>query len=134
MDIKHLPVRITYAGEIFKSDWSKNGQTVDKWMIALTSKSGYWSCDYFTGTGLRSKKFPNKPVKPEMRDVLESLILDASAADYNFADWCSEYGYSDDSIKALNTYKACLETATALRKHLGRETLQQVRAIIEGGE
>ena len=126
--IDNLPVQLTYTGETFRSDWGSKGSTVDQWRIALTSKAGYWSTDYFTGTGLRKK---NRPIKPSVRSVMESLLLDAYAADCNFSDWCDEFGYSDDSINALNIYKKCLEIGTALRKHIGRDTLAQVKAIIE---
>lgn len=122
-----LPVAITYVGETFKNDWGAKGAKVDRWCIALTSKAGYWSTDYFTGTGLRKK---GRPVKPTIQSVMESLLLDASAADYNFSDWCDEYGYSDDSISALNTYKQCLAIATMLRKHCGRDTMQQVKEAL----
>jgi hypothetical protein len=122
-----LPVAITYVGETSKYDSSPKSQIVDQWRIALTSKAGYWSTDYFTGTGLRKK---GKPVKPTIQSVMESLVLDASAADYNFSDWCDEFGYSDDSISALNTYKQCLAIATMLRKHCGRDTMQQVKEAL----
>jgi hypothetical protein len=63
--------------------------------------------------------------------VLYSLFNDASASDYNFSDWCDEFGYSDDSIKALNMYKACLETATALRKYFSPDQRKAIQSIIE---
>lgn len=64
------------------------------------------------------------PKAPSVDDVLHSLILDASASDYNLQDWCAEFGYSDDSIRALNTYRQCLETATNLRKYLGADVVR----------
>ena len=112
---------------LFRS-WGKNGTTVDQWRVELTSKAGYWSTDYFTGAGLRNA---GKPVKPTIQSVMKSLVLDASDEDYNFSDWCDEFGYSDDSISALNTYKQCLAIATMLRKHCGRDTLQQVREALQ---
>ena len=129
-NIEALPVKIIYVGQTIRP----NGWDADQWRVELTSKAGYWSTDYFTGLGLRTK--PNKwgdtkPVKPTIADVLHSLFLDASAADLNFHDWCAEYGYSDDSIKALNTYKACLDTATALRKHFSPEQRAAVQAIVQ---
>lgn len=127
-NIEALPVTITYVGEAQRDGWP-----CDQWRVALTGKAGYWSTDYFTGLGLRTK--PNawgerKPKKPTVADVMYSLFMDASAADYNFSDWCDEYGYSDDSIKSLNMYKACLETATALRKYLSPEQRAAVQSII----
>lgn len=124
-DIETLPIKITYVGETRREDWP-----CDQWRVSLTSKAGYWSTDYFTGLGLRAKP-TNRPKKPSIADVLHSLFMDASAADMNFQDWCAEYGYSDDSIKALNTYKACLDIGTALRKHLSPEQRAAVQAIVQ---
>lgn len=142
-----LPIRIEYAVDrSLDNNWPH-----DEWRVELSNESGCWSTSYKTGLGHR--KFPKgfvpdrklnplclafkqqernkKPVRPSIADVMHSLCLDASAADVNFHDWCSDYGYSDDSIIALNLYKACLETSTALRKYIPRELLDQVRRIVE---
>ena len=140
--LETLPVKIIYVGETARDgDWR-----CDQWRVELQSKAGFWSTDYFTGLGRRSriyvdygknwdpirkKSYEENPKKPKIADVLHSLIMDASAADENFHAWCSNYGYSDDSIKALNIYKACLETAHALRKHLPPETLRQARELLQ---
>lgn len=130
-NIETLPVKITYIGETVRD----NSWKCDQWCVELSNKSGMWSTDYFTGLGLRTK--PNavwgtaRPKKPTIADVLYSLFNDASAADYNFSDWCDNFGYSDDSIKALNAYKACLETATALRKYFSPEQRKAIQSIIE---
>ena len=128
--LEALPVKIDYVGETTRNnDWQ-----CDQWRVTLSSKAGFHSFDYFTGLGLRHKPDSwgkRKPSKPKVADVLHSLILDASAADENFHDWCANYGYSDDSIKAMNTYKACLETAQALRKHFSPDTLHAVRELLQ---
>lgn len=144
-NIETLPVKITYIGETVRD----NSWKCDQWRVELSNKSGMWSTDYFTGIGLRKevkgiraihiktiKTVGNRwvaaePVKPTIADVLYSLFTDASAADYNFSDWCDTFGYSDDSIKALNTYKACLETATALRKYFSPDQRKAIQSIIE---
>lgn len=125
-----LPVKIEYVGETKRDNWD-----CDQWRVTLSSKAGFHSFDYFTGLGLRTKPRTSwdtpKPRKPKVADVLRSLIMDASAANENFDDWCDNYGYSSDSIKALNTYKACLDTARALRKHFSPDTLRQVRELLQ---
>jgi hypothetical protein len=136
--LEALPVKIDYVGEV-PSKWDESTpRTVDQWRVTLSSKAGFHSFDYFTGLGLRKTSRAKhewaataKPVKPKVADVLHSLILDASAANENFHDWCANYGYSDDSIKAMNTYKACLEVAQALRKHFSPDTLRQVRELLQ---
>jgi len=143
--LEALPVKIDYVGETIRDD---NWQC-DQWRVTLSSKAGFHAFDYFTGLGLRTKAAPmhnpprintiawvdwqktRKPHKPKIADVLHSLILDASAADENFHDWCANYGYSDDSIKAMNTYKACIEVAVVLRKHFSPDTLRTVRELLQ---
>lgn len=148
-DLETLPVKIEYVGEV-PSKWdSDTPRNVDQWRVTISGKSGFNCFDYFTGLGLRTQAAPmskppkvntlawvawqktRKPRKPKVPNVLQSLILDASAADENFHDWCANYGYSDDSIKSMNMYKACLETAQALRKHFSAETLRQVRELLQ---
>jgi len=125
--LEALPVAIKYVAEV-PSKWDeKTPRTVDQWRVTISSKAGFHSFDYFTGLGLRAK---GRPKAPKVADVLNSLILDASAADENFDDWCDNFGYSSDSIKALNTYKACLDTARALRKHFSPDTLRQIRDLL----
>lgn len=140
--LEDLPVKIDYAGETTQD----NNWQCDQWHVTISSKAGFHSFDYFTGLGLRTrtysgygrkwdsmrkKHYDDKPKKPKVADVLHSLILDASAANENFHDWCANYGYSDDSIKAMNIYKSCLETAQALRKHFSPDTLRAVRELLQ---
>jgi hypothetical protein len=129
-NIEALPVKITYVGQTKRDNWE-----CDQWRVELSNKHGMWSTDYFTGFGLRYKPRVTwdspRPKKPAIADVLYSLFMDASASDENFHDWCDNFGYSDDSIKALNTYKQCLDVATALRKYFSPEQRAQIQSIID---
>lgn len=137
-DIETLPVRIEYVA-LVPSPWDVTKKTnSDQWRIVIETKAGYWSADYWTGLGLRKKsraknewEVTPKPVKPKIADVMYSLFMDASAADENFHDWCDNSGYSSDSIKAMNTYKQCLEIATQLRRHFNPETRAAIQSIIQ---
>jgi hypothetical protein len=147
-NIESLPINISYVAEV-PSKWDDKKTNVDQWRIVIETKAGYWSTDYFTGLGLRTpipamknpprkgtiayqqlEKQYRKPKKPKIADVLYSLFTDAAAANDNFHDWCDNFGYSDDSIHALNTYKQCLEIATALRKHFTQEQRTSIESII----
>lgn len=46
-----------------------------------------------------------------------------------FQEWCRNFGYSDDSIKALNTYQACAKQYEALSKVFTQEQLEKLREI-----
>ena len=129
-DVEHLPVKIRYIGEV-PSKWpfSSNRTTVDQWIITVTGKGGcHHMFDYFTGLGRREVR--NKPNPPKVADVLYSLLSDASAEQRNFHEWCSDYGHSLDSISALNTYRACLDTAHALRKCFSPELLAELNTLL----
>jgi hypothetical protein len=120
-DIESLPILVQYIGETIKD----SGWQCDEWRVTLSNKSGSWSTSYFTGLGHRNKK-NKKPVKPSKASILESLFLDASAANSNFIDWCNDIGYNDDSMHAFSVYKECIKTGIALRKYF---TAQERKAI-----
>lgn len=77
---------------------------------------------------------PGKPIAPpDVTDVLHSLLLDADALNCrDFADWCGDFGYDTDSIKARETYDACIATATKLRAAFGQKTVDDLRELFEG--
>ena len=126
-DIERIPVKIRYVGEV-PSRWtsSPNRTTVDQWVITVDGHPHMF--DYYTGLGRRKER--NKPKPPKVADVLYSLLSDASAEQRNFHEWCSDYGHSLDSINALNAYRACLDTAAALRKCFSYELLAELQDLL----
>lgn len=57
--------------------------------------------------------------RPKLSDVLYCLFMDSEARNTCFEDWCSDFGYSDDSIKARDIYNACIQNAIKLKTALG---------------
>ncbi len=128
-DVEHLPVRIRYVGEAPRTWAPLKWATVDQWAITVFAEDGTPHVfDYFTGFGHRQGL--KKPTPPKVADVLYSLLTDASAEQRNFHEWCSDYGHSLDSISALNVYRACLDTAHALRKCFSPELLAELRDLL----
>ena len=58
---------------------------------------------------------------PQKDHVMHTLFSDSRAADQSFDDFCSDYGYSNDSLKALDIYRACAEIRQKLRRALDKE-------------
>lgn len=56
---------------------------------------------------------------PNINDILECLINDSEVSNISFNEFCSNYGYSTDSIKALNIYQECSNTKDKLIKAIG---------------
>lgn len=127
-DLENIPhARIRYVGFIEKDDGGSDGKPwpCDQWHISLPrhDKLANHTFEYFTGIGHREA--------PKFTGVLHSLVLDASAADENFNDWCANFGYDNDSIKALNTYQECLAVAEKLSQCFTREELEQIRELVQ---
>lgn len=106
IDINHT---ITYSGTQTTKRYLQ-----DRWSVDINGQQ----FDYGTGEGLRKSGLP---VTPKLVDVLHALILESEAESQNFYEFCSDYGYDDDSIKAFDVYRACLDNAQKLRKALGRD-------------
>jgi len=129
-DIETLFVEIKLIGEM-PSPWGDDQlRIVDAWCVTIGKRGKQWITTYYTGTSQRNKR-TGRPMQPTVADVMCSLFNDASAADENFSDWCDNYGYSDDSIKALNMYKACTEIAKNLRRQFDFETRAKIQAVIQ---
>lgn len=64
--------------------------------------------------------------KPTCADVLYSLLMSASGSEQSFKHWCGDFGYSDDSIKALETYRECQNIRDSLIRMFGHEVFEQL--------
>lgn len=73
---------------------------------------------------LYAKKCP-----PDVADILESLQLDISGADQDFADWAFEYGYSDDSIRAKAIWESVNDTRRAFQRAMSPAQLAEFDAL-----
>lgn len=135
----------------------RDGWECDGWFISLTADgkpNEPQDFDYFTGIGHRVdhgngprdhsgpfrkntlawesyQKNYVKPFAPFAAGPIHSLILDSSADDQSFNDWCSNYGYDNDSRKAFETYQACCASAAKLRKVFTREQIEKLSELLQ---
>lgn len=58
---------------------------------------------------------------PKIEDILYCLLSDYDAGSMSFYDFCDNFGYERDSIKALDTHMQCMKNAEKLRKALGKD-------------
>lgn len=68
-------------------------------------------------------------VAPKLEDVCHSLLSDGAAFfdGLRFEDWAADFGYSDDSIKAKQTFDTCDRIGRDLARHLSRDELAGLR-------
>lgn len=78
-----------------------------------------------------TRQVPGGPelTPPTLADVMHSLLLDGSADDVTFEEWCADYGYDVDSRKAYATYEACRDTGQAFRRAFGADGVERLREL-----
>lgn len=139
MDIQNT---MTYAGQHSNEDWKHF-----LWLVTI----GGITFEYRTGlaycTPQRNEK-PDVPCildsdieawvhLPKIENVLDCLFMDADAGAENFDDFCLNHGYSSDSLKAFDTYRACMESGKKLKKAFGpkyNEVKEYIEKKREAGE
>lgn len=98
-------------------------------LVKAECETGYPSKHlYALGTTSQDKK---KPIKPDLKDVVYSLVMDSDAIDYEFVDWCMNYGYEEDSRKAERIYAQCQELGLKLLRALGPDGLTALRELYQ---
>ncbi len=110
--ISHSAARIPSNGQGFR--WHCALMWADKIM---------WEGEYFKGLGhaINAKRANGRPFKKapgvSQDDLLESLYIDARSWEGNpiFEDFCRDFGYDTDSIKALKIHDGCRRAYIALR-------------------
>lgn len=72
------------------------------------------------------------PKRPDILGPLHSMLLDGdSAAQNTFTEWCSEFGYDNDSIKARGIYDACQKAHDQLHRMFTREQVAKLNELME---
>ena len=84
----------------------------DGWTCILHNSKKQMTVNFYMGRGHHGKE-------PRVADVLNSLLLDSSALDMDFEDFCGNFGYNTDSRKAEKIYKDCLKSGRKLQSFLG---------------
>lgn len=111
--------------EDFSDEWRK---TTNKWQVKLIYFDKEYVTNYFMGYGLVDSW--GRPKKPQIKDVLYSMIVD-DVNDIDFYDFCNEFGYDNDSTKALEIYKACQKQTQAYYNMFDNEEREILRELLQ---
>jgi hypothetical protein len=91
-----------------RSEWEKGA---NDYRLTLVYQGRRYSFDYWQGAAARTQ--------PEVAEVLETVLAAEVEEGQTFREWCREFGYSDDSVKALRIFRACKRQTAALRRLFG---------------
>jgi hypothetical protein len=133
----------------------REGWDCDAWMCTFSRQGkADMMLDYYTGVGHREltrmgelelrragkssqrcfdsiKAQHSKPVAPQAASVLCSVLSESQSAEQNFLDWCDDFGYDDDSIKALHIYNACCEQLQKVRAFFTNEEREAMQELLQ---
>lgn len=96
---------------------------MDHWRCKIGSPSGKSYTFFF------SKGRGHKGASPRISEVLQSFKNDLYYQDLSFEDFCSELGYSSDSIEAYKVYKAFVRQNKKVREFFGENACSQLMEI-----
>ncbi len=86
-------------------------QQANGWTVTLRLSGRRYTTSFWTGSA--------RTREPNREDVLSALLSDAQAGEKTFADFCADFGYDEDSRRALRTWSACRAMSRKLRRLLG---------------
>lgn len=112
--------RIGKRTDITEDGWSKAAR---HWRCVFKREaagySSYFETEFSQGSAC------TKP--PTAEEVMDCLLSDCDALDYEFEEWASNLGFSPDSRKAESTYKFCRYVGEKLRAFIGSEAFDALR-------
>lgn len=104
--------------------WSVNGRHGHHYRVTLSKPAKRLTFDFWSSISDQIKGI--KTVCPY--DVLACVNGDAYCPE-TFKDFCAEYGYDEDSIKALQAFRRCSAFAKRLRAFFTEAELTQLQEI-----
>lgn len=123
IDLKVTPAFLTK--EDLTDEWKR---TSKKWQVKLIYFDKEYVTDFYMGCGLVDEN--GKPKKPSKKNVLFSIMMD-DVSGMSFNDFCSEFGYDNDSIKALKIYEDCQRETEAYYNMFDSEEREILRELLE---
>ena len=111
--------------EDIKDEWKKGA---NKWQVKLVYFNKVYITYFYMGSGLVDEIC--KPKEPTKEDILFAMIMD-DVSNKNFNDFCVEFGYNNDSIKALKIYKACLKETKAYYNMFDSEEREVLKELLQ---
>lgn len=99
-----------------KMDWDKQDQwqqQANGWSCTLRYQGRQYTFDFWQGQAITRE--------PDAQGCLDCLLSDAQCGEQDFEEFCSEFGYDQDSRKAEALHKRCQTTAKAMRRLLGND-------------
>lgn len=107
---KQFEIKASYKGN---KKWNCNSDNFNNHMVKVTNTETKQSITFEFWASI------NNPILNREYDILNAFycfVSDAISGDYSFEEFCSEFGYDEDSRTAEKTWKSCQKQADKLSK------------------
>lgn len=117
LEISKIPFRI----DINQDEWANESS---HWAFIISQKrvgkNDYKIKGFFSqGSAIKTR--------PTIEEILNSLVLDTIDLDnLSYNDWCDNFGFDNDSIKAENIYKGCKSEHEQMKKFFTQSQLDEL--------
>lgn len=101
-------------------DWSEDAT---HWNVEIYRGNYSFTIQYSMGSAHTGE--------PELKDIMYGLLMDIQGTGEDFEDWCANYGYDEDSRKALRIYEACKETSGFMSSMFAPDELEGLHALFQ---
>jgi len=98
---KNFKVKAEFHGDKAAS-WNGNNYNYYKVIVKNSETGATTSFDFWA-----SLARPELDTESDVLNAFYCFVSDAVAGSGDFETFCDEYGYNNDSIKALKTFRAC---------------------------
>ncbi len=102
-----------------QDDWKK---TATKYTCKITYFGKCYVFNYWMGSAHTKA--------PTIKDILYSFLMD-DVSSLTFSDFCHEFGYNIDSIKALKTYQECEDQTKNFYRLFDEEEREILKELLE---
>lgn len=117
-----VKINSRYVGMSTADEMDRPTFPMRHYRVTLTHNGKRRTFDFYMGTALLDG--------PDLVDVVSSLLSDMDAGSMSFEEFCSEFGYNSDSIKALKIHKACQRNAERVKVIFG-DDIEAFREAVE---
>ena len=110
---KNFKVNTNYKGDK-KANWSdKMPENWNNHLVTVTNTDNKQRCTFEFWASIAE---PELKTEYEVLNAFNCFVGDALSGKMDFNEFCSEFGYDNDSRTAERTWKACKRSATKLER------------------
>lgn len=100
-----------------------NAEGMRQFKVTIRYNKKQYTCNYMIGSALSENDV-------NIKNVMYSILMDASFACYSFVDFCNELGYSDDSIKAHKIWLTCVRTNKRMNEMFTQKEIETMQELL----